>query len=306
MSAQQNDIGHLQIVPLGNVLGAEITGVDASAPFSDAVMAALQTAFVQYHLLCFRDQQLSNEALVQFSVQFGALEEYPEQDKTKDRIDVYNVANVAQDGTHLPEDDPRVIYQRNNARWHTDSSYRYIPSLASIMYGVEVMPEGAEGGETEFANMFMAHDALDAPLRERLEPLHMVHHYDAIRRLEPELPPTPEAARDALPAATHPVIRVHPERGGRRSLYFTCNTGSEIGGGTLEEGRALHARLREHVSNPQLRYRHRWQLNDLVMWDNRCLLHRAVPYDMAQYRRVFRRTTIGGNGPVKGPFSHEI
>jgi taurine dioxygenase/alpha-ketoglutarate-dependent 2,4-dichlorophenoxyacetate dioxygenase len=140
-------------------------------------------------------------------------------------------------------------------------------------------------------------------MKRRLEPLHMVHAYEGIRRLEPRMPPTSPAERDAFPPVTHPVVRVHPDRGGRRSLYFTCNTSREIGGGTLEEGQALHDWLREHVGQPQSCYDHRWRQGDLVMWDNRCLLHRAIPYDYARYRRVLRRTTVAGSGPVAGPFS---
>jgi alpha-ketoglutarate-dependent taurine dioxygenase len=143
-------------------------------------------------------------------------------------------------------------------------------------------------------------------MRRRLEPLHMVHHYDGIRRLEPEMPPTSAAERDAFPPVTHPVVRVHPDRGGRRSLYFTCNTAREIGGGTLEEGQRLHDWLREHVSQPRFCYAHRWRLHDVVMWDNRCLLHRAIPYDYAAHRRVLRRTTVAGNGPVIGLFSEGV
>jgi taurine dioxygenase/alpha-ketoglutarate-dependent 2,4-dichlorophenoxyacetate dioxygenase len=254
-------------------------------------------------MLCFPDQRLTDDELVAFSLQFGPLEGFPEKDKTKGKIEVYNVANVSPEGAHLPAEDSRVIFQRNNARWHTDSSYRFVPSLASILYGVEVLPDGAEGGETGFSNMFLAYDALPDDMKRRLEPLHMVHSYEGIRRLEPAMPPTSAAERDAFPPVTHPVIRVHPDRNGRRSLYFTCNTAREIGGGTLEEGQRLHDRLREHVSQPRFCYFHRWRPGDLVMWDNRCLLHRAIPYDYARYRRVLRRTTVAGGGPVVGPFS---
>ena len=117
------------------------------------------------------------------------------------------------------------------------------------------------------------------------------------------MPPTTAAERDAFPPVTHPLVRVHPDRSNRRSLYFTCNTSREIGGGTLEEGQQLHDWLREHVSEPRFCYFHRWRPRDLVMWDNRCLLHRAIPYDYTQYRRVLRRTTVAGRGPVVGPFS---
>jgi taurine dioxygenase/alpha-ketoglutarate-dependent 2,4-dichlorophenoxyacetate dioxygenase len=238
-----------------------------------------------------------------YSVQLGPLEAFPEKDKTKGKIEVYNVANVSPEGAHLAAEDPRVIFQRNNARWHTDSSYRFEPSLASILYGIEVLPEGAEGGETGFSNMLLAYAALPDDMKRRLEPLHQVHSYDGIRRLEPTMPPTSPAERDAFPPVTHPLIRVHPDRGGRRSLYFTCNTSREIGGGTLEEGQRLHEWLREWVDQPRFCYYHRWRVFDLVMWDNRVLLHRAIPYDYAKYRRVLRRTTVAGRGPVVGPFS---
>jgi taurine dioxygenase/alpha-ketoglutarate-dependent 2,4-dichlorophenoxyacetate dioxygenase len=288
---------------LSPALGAEVVGLDLAQPLDADMVARVRGAFQEHHMLCFPDQRLTDDELVAFSLQFGPLEGFPEKDKTKGKIEVYNVANVSPEGAHLPAEDPRVIFQRNNARWHTDSSYRFVPSLASILYGVEVLPDGAEGGETGFSNMFLAYDALPDDMKRRLEPLHMVHSYEGIRRLEPAMPPTSAAERDAFPPVTHPVIRVHPDRNGRRSLYFTCNTAREIGGGTLEEGQRLHDRLREHVSQPRFCYFHRWRPGDLVMWDNRCLLHRAIPYDYARYRRVLRRTTVAGGGPVVGPFS---
>jgi alpha-ketoglutarate-dependent 2,4-dichlorophenoxyacetate dioxygenase len=288
---------------LSPALGAEVVGLDLAQPLDADMVARVRDAFQEHHMLCFPDQRLTDDELVAFSLQFGPLEGFPEKDKTKGKIEVYNVANVSPEGAHLPAEDPRVIFQRNNARWHTDSSYRFVPSLASILYGVEVLPDGAEGGETGFSNMFLAYDALPDDMKRRLEPLHMVHSYEGIRRLEPAMPPTSAAERDAFPPVTHPVIRVHPDRNGRRSLYFTCNTAREIGGGTLEEGQGLHDRLREHVSQPRFCYFHRWRPGDLVMWDNRCLLHRAIPYDYARYRRVLRRTTVAGGGPVVGPFS---
>ena len=249
-------------------------------------------------MLCFRDQHLSEEQQIAFSKQFGELEAFPEKDKTKGKIELYHVANVAVTGEHLKPDDPQVIYQRNNARWHTDSSYRDIPSLASIMYGIEVLPPEAEGGETAFANMLKAYDALDDDMKAHLEGLHMVTTTTASGAWSPRCRPwLPDRNAMHLPPVTQPVIRVHPERGHARSLFFTTNTGAEIGGGTLEEGRELHRVLAEHVSKPEFCYYHRWQERDLVMWDNRVLLHRAVLYDTTRYRRVLWRTTVGGTGP---------
>jgi len=293
----------LAIQSLSPTLGAEIVGLDLAQPLDPRALGRVRDAFHEHHMLCFRDQRLTDEQLMTFSVQFGPLEAFPEQDKTKGKIEVYNVANVSPEGEHLAVEDPRVIFQRNNARWHTDSSYRFEPSLASILYGIEVLPEGAEGGETGFSNMLLAYEALPDDMKRRLEPLHEVHNYEGIRRLEPTMPPTSQVERDAFPPVTHPLIRVHPDRGGRRSLYFTCNTSREIGGGTLDEGQKLHEWLREWVDQPRFCYYHRWRVFDLVMWDNRVLLHRAIPYDYAKYRRVLRRTTVAGRGPVMGPFS---
>jgi len=293
----------LAIHRLSPTLGAEVVGLDLAQPLDAPTLGRVRDAFQEHHMLCFRDQRLTDEQLMAYSVQLGPLEAFPEKDKTKGKIEVYNVANVSPEGAHLAAEDPRVIFQRNNARWHTDSSYRFEPSLASILYGVEVLPEGAEGGETGFSNMLLAYAALPDDMKRRLEPLHQVHSYEGIRRLEPTMPPTSPAERDAFPPVAHPLIRVHPDRGGRRSLYFTCNTSREIGGGTLEEGRRLHEWLREWVDQPRFCYYHRWRVFDLVMWDNRVLLHRAIPYDYAKYRRVLRRTTVAGRGPVVGPFS---
>ena len=287
---------------LSPALGAEVVGLDASKPFEPRTLRLLQDAFQEHHLLCFRGQWLDDAELIAFSKQFGPLEEFPEKDKTKEKIEVYHVANVSPEGEHLAADDQRVIYQRNNARWHTDSSYRFIPSLASIMYGVEVLPEEAQGGETGFSNMLAAYTALSEEMKRTLEPLHQVHSYGEIRRLEPGLPPMSAHERDALPPVTHPVVRVHPDRGYRRSLYFTSNTSLEIGGGTHEEGAALHRRLVDFASRDAFCYYHRWRSRDLVMWDNRVLLHRAIEYDYARYRRVLRRTTVAGSVPVMGPF----
>lgn len=300
-TAQAADPG-FSIRRLSPALGAEIVGLDASKPFDPHTMQVVRDAFQEHHLLCFRDQRIGDDEMIAFSKQFGPLEEFPEKDKTKDKVEVYHVANVSREGEHLPEADERVVYQRNNARWHTDSSYRFIPSLASIMYGVEVLPEDAQGGETGFSNMLAAYAALPDEMKRRLEPLHQVHSYGEIRRLEPSLPPMSAHERDALPPVTHPVVRVHPDRGWQRSLYFTSNTSLEIGGGTHEEGVALHRWLVDFAGRSELCYYHRWRSRDLVMWDNRVLLHRAIEYDYAGYRRVLRRTTVAGSGPIMGPF----
>ena len=286
--------------------GAEVIGIDLTRPLDRSVFDMLRNTLHEHHVLCFRDQVLSQEQQIAFSELFGPLEAFPERDKTKSKSTIYNVANVSAEGEHLSVTDHRVIFQKVNARWHTDSSYRYIPSFASLLYGIEVLPDEAEGGETEFSDMFLAYDALSETMKARLEPLHMVHYYEFGRRLFPELPPVSQQEREFVPPVSHPLVRVHPDRGNRRSLFMTTNAGNEISGMSLEEGQALHRQLAEHVSQPAFCYRHRWRQGDLVVWDNRCVLHRARAYDMGCYRRVFRRTTVAGDGPVLGPYSQQL
>jgi taurine dioxygenase/alpha-ketoglutarate-dependent 2,4-dichlorophenoxyacetate dioxygenase len=301
--AQQALANDVVIRRLGPALGAEVLGLDLAQPLDEAGLARIRAALQQHHVLCFRDQALTGEQQIAFSERFGPLESFPEKDKTKAETTLYHVANTSAEGEHLPENDPRVIFQKINARWHTDSSYRYTPSFLSLLYGIEVMPDGAVGGETEFSNMVLAYDALPAALKRRIEPLHMVHYYEFGRRLFPELPPVSQVEREFVPPVSHPLVRVHPDRDGRRSLFITTNAGNEISGMSLEDGQALHRSLAEHVSQDAFCYRHRWRRGDLVVWDNRCLLHRARAYDMARYRRVFRRTTVAGSFPVLGPYS---
>jgi len=293
----------LRLTVLSPALGAEVEGLDVASPISDETFAWLSAALQEHHFLCLRGQTLTIDQQIAFSRRFGPLEDFPEEDRTKDSRAVFAVANVGSDGASLPPSDFRVIAQKVNARFHTDSSYRFVPAHASLLYATEALPDEAEGGETEFSNMFAAYDALPQAVKQAIEPLQMVHAYVNGRRLCPEMPPLTLDQQEALPPACHPLVRVHPDRGGRRSLFFSANVAMEVGGLPLNEARSLHRRLEDHVQNPAFCYRHSWRTGDLMMWDNRCVLHRAIPFDVARYRRVAQRTTVAGTGPVLGPFS---
>ena len=296
----------LTIRRLGQPLGAEVLGIDLSQPVDDKTMEALHAALQAHGVLCFRDQTLTEAQQIEFSKRWGPLEDFPEENKTLAAATVYNVANVSAEGEHLPETDHRVIFQKVNALWHTDSSYRYIPAYASLLYGIEVMPDDAEGGRTGFSNMVAAYEVMPPEMKARIEPLHMVHSYEHGRRQFPQLPTLSNFEKNAVPPVSQPLVRVHPESGYRRSLFMTANAGNEISGMSLEEGQALHHQLIEYISRPEFCYFHQWQKGDLVVWDNRTTLHKAEAYDMARYRRVFRRTTVAGNGPVLGPYSQAV
>lgn len=287
---------------LPGCFGIEISKIDLSSSLSNDEITNIKKLFQDFHLIVFKEQNLNDDDQLKFTEYFGELEEFPEADKTKESNKTYHVANVTVEGKHLTEEDDQVIFQKVNQRWHTDSSYRFIPSYASLLYGIEVLPDEARGGETEFVNMFKVYENLEDNLKTKLESLHMVHYYEYGRRMFPNLPPVSAFERENIPPVSHPIIRLHPDRNNKRSLFFTANAGNEIGGMKQEEGASLHSHLVDIVENSSFQYKHRWEKGDLVMWDNRCLLHRAIPYDMNKYRRVFRRTTVAGSTAIKGPF----
>ena len=285
-------------------LGIIIEGIDLSETLSNENFHKINNLFFDNHIIVFKNQKLNEENQLLFTKKFGDLEIYPEADKTKKSPQTYHVANVSLDGHHLNDQDEQVIFQKINQKWHTDSSYRFIPSYASLLYSIEVLPADAEGGETEFVNMFKVYESLNSTLKNKLESLHMVHYFEFGRRMYPELPPMNAFERENIPPVSHPLIRLHPDRNNKKSLFFTANTGKEISGLTQEKGALLHSDLVKIVNNSSYKYKHRWDKGDLVMWDNRCLLHRAIPYNINKYRRVFRRTTIAGIGPIKGPYTN--
>ena len=296
----------MDIKKLTKNFGVEITNFDCSKIVNNNELEVLKKTIQESHFICFKNQDLNGNTLAKFTKKFGDLEAYPEKDKTKGKIEIFNVSNVSEDGKHLSPDDQRVILQKNNSRWHTDSSYRYHPASFSILFGQETLPQDAIGGQTEFSNMLIAYDNLTEEKKTLLQPLHQVHSYNDIRRLEPGLPELTYEEKSNFPPVTHPIIRVHPDRNFKKSLYFTSNTSLEIGGMSLEKGKELHAWLVDYISQPQFCYKHSWEKNDLIMWDNRVLLHRVIPYDYAKYRRAMIRGTVEGKVPVLGPFSNDV
>jgi len=283
--------------------GVRIYNFDASKNVDKDDLNEIKKLMHNKHFICFKNQKLDEDSLINFCKNFGNLESYPEKNKTKKNIQIFNVANISADGEHLNENDPRVVLQKNNSRWHTDSSYRFYPALYSLLFGKETLPKEASGGQTQFSNMLLAYKSLPEDIKEKLKPLHQVHSYNDIRRLEPSLPELTIDEKRNFPPVTHPLIRVHPDRDMEKSLFFTSNTSLEIGGMSFKEGKELHKWLVNFISNEKFYLTHEWELNDLIMWDNRVLLHRVLPYDYSKYRRAMIRGTIEGTKPVYGPFS---
>ena len=165
----------MDIKNLSKDFGVELKNFDCSKEIKSDEIELLKKIMQDRHFICFKNQNLDGNNLAKFTKNFGDLEAYPEKDKTKGKIEIFNVSNVSEDGEHLSPDDQRVILQKNNSRWHTDSSYRYYPSIFSILYGQETLPDEAKGGQTEFSNMLLAYENLSDDKKLLLTPLHQVH-----------------------------------------------------------------------------------------------------------------------------------
>ena len=280
----------LSISPVQGRFVAEIAGVDLSRPVDDAQFARIHDAFLGHSILVFRGQDLSNEQHIAFSCRFGELEihtakhwllpEYPE---------ILVLSNRGEEGTR-----PIV---NGGAYWHSDITYKAKPPLGSLLYALEVPPEG---GDTLYADMYAAYESLDDETKARLEGLEAIHRYgdryQMMAEVDRDRPPlTPEQLAE-VPDVIHPVVRTHPETG-RKALFV--NEGFTIGivGLPEVEGKALLEKLFEHSVHPERVYRHRWRAGDLVMWDNRCTMHRATEYDL-RHVRAMHRTTIQGDRPI--------
>ncbi len=269
---------------LSRTMGTEIDGIDLAVPLSDAAMADIQTAFLAHHLLVFRRQALDADQIQRFAERFGPIEGHIVQRPDGAVLSgVHAVTNLDADGK--PSKKPHI---NANYYWHSDKSYYPTPALLTMLYSVELPPNG---GETEFANMQMAYDALPDATKQRIDGLQVENDFEyAMTNAGKTLT---EAEVRAAPPVVHPLVRAHPETG-RKSLFVGMYSKSIIGLPEAE-GRALIKSLLDHASGPDFTFSHRWQVGDLVVWDNRCLNHRAVAnYEMAAFRRVLLRCVVKG------------
>ncbi|MFT4583910.1 MAG: alpha-ketoglutarate-dependent 2,4-dichlorophenoxyacetate dioxygenase [Gammaproteobacteria bacterium] len=273
-------------------LGAEIYGVDLAQSLSDEVFDLIVAAFNQYSVLVFRNQAINDDQQVAFSVRFHELETVSFSLAAKNHY-VYELSNVDEHGQILKSDAKKRNFLNVNARWHTDSSFKPIPAMASILSGREIPMH--ERADTDFASMRVGYDELALERREALRGLMAVHHY-AYSLQQTGDGNVPQAELDALPPSTHPILRVHPGSG-EPSLFVSGHIES-INGMPVEAGRQLAQELVHWCTRPEFVYSHEWTSNDLVMWDNRCTLHRATVVPEREIRRA-HRTTVMGEGPVE-------
>lgn len=278
----------LSVRRLSPVAGAEITGVDLSEPLPPVVQGTIMRAFLAHHLLVFRDQHLTADQQHALTLHFGPIEDHVARRADGSRSPVvHRVHNL--DENDIPTATPR---ERGNYFWHTDKSYHAVPSLLTMLHATELPPVG---GDTEFANTAMGYAALPEATRREIDGLKVVHSWEASRRNAGGRLATEEEVRER-PPVTHPLVRTHPDTD-VKSLYLGLHT-SHVLGMAEADGRALLDRLLAHTTQPEFVYVHQWRAGDLVCWDNRCLLHRAVRnYEMDKHRRILQRTVVRGTVP---------
>ncbi len=292
-------VSELTITPIHPHLGARVEGVDLAERLDEATFQAVREAFQEHSALVFHEQRLTDEQQMAFSERFGPLETTIRAIGRENRLHPHlaDLSNLdpEQDGRLLDWTDRRMVYQSGNQLWHSDSSFKPVPAMASLLSGREVPPVG---GETEFASMRHGYATLPEETKRRLEGRVAVHSILYSRSTITGGLFDSEHAREQAPVR-QALVRANPANG-RKSLYVGSHAWY-IEGLPWDESRRLLDELLAHTTRPEHVYSHRWRQWDLVMWDNRCVLHRGRPWDSARHRRVMRRTTVAGEGPTADP-----
>ena len=294
MSAAPHARAPFTVVPFESALGAVIEGLDLSQPIADDVFAMLRAAYAEHSVLVFRDQRLEPDAQIRFSKGFGTLAVHVvAKYLLPGHPEIFRVSNIVENGQRIGG---------SGEFWHTDLSYVAEPSRGSLLYAVEVptAPDGTVLGDTQFASTAAAYEALAPDMRERLVGLVGIHRfgdiYAQVGKTRDGTTALTAEQKARTPDVTHPVVIRHPVSG-RRSLFV--NQGFTIGivGMPEDESGPLLQTLFAHMTQPRFLYTHRWQLGDLVMWDNWATIHRAMGGYTAEQRRLMHRTTLDATVP---------
>lgn len=284
--------GTLTARPIGPTFGAEVTGMPIHGNVAPEMLTQFIALLHRYRVLVVPEIMLDPADMVAFSARFGPLEIHSRFDNTLPaHREIFCVGNVERDGM-------KASFNRGVEQWHADSSYRAVPSDASLFYGEIVPPEGAE---TMFADATAAYRTLDPAMKQRIEGLVAVHSLETLRlwgqRHNPDRKQAIPSQVAAFPPERQPLVRVHPVTGSK-SLYVCPAVISHIEGMDQAESEALLETLTAHATQPRYVYSHRWRKGDLVMWDNRAVLHTASLFDHTRYERLMYRTTVAGNAPL--------
>jgi len=274
----------IDVVPLTPTIGAEVRGVDLAAPLDESVMQAIEQALYDHLVLFFRDQDITPSQQIEFAGWFGPFEYHPfaKPHPEYGEMTVLDQSTPERDGANS---------------WHSDSSFMERPAWGSVLRAVQLPPLG---GDTCWANMYAAYDALSDRMKQLLDGATALH--DIVVPLQKAVAyghstvASVEETRAKWPAARHPVVRTHPQTG-RKLLYVNNNFTTRICELAEDESRVVLAFLLEHIKRPDFQVRFNWSPNAVVLWDNRCTQHYAVP-DYTGHRRVMHRVTLEGERPI--------
>jgi alpha-ketoglutarate-dependent taurine dioxygenase len=281
----------LQFRQIGATFGAEVTGMPINGDVTPELLAQFVSLLHRFRVLIVPGVEIDPGDLVAFSRRFGPLEIHSRFENTLPaHREIFCVGNVEQDGM-------KASFNRGIEQWHGDSSYREVPSDASLFHARIVPPEG---GDTWFADATAAWRTLEPAMKQRVEGLYAWHSLETLRqwglRHNPERDPNTDKQSTAFPPVLQPLVREHPATGAK-SLYVCPAVISHIDGMDERESADLIEALTMHITQARFVYTHRWHEGDLVMWDNRAVLHTASLFDHTKYQRLMYRTTVAGNAP---------
>jgi taurine dioxygenase len=285
--ARSVGVAPIDVIPTKAALGAEIRGVDLKN-LDPSQFAGVKRAWHEHQVILVRGQTLTDQELIAFSRRFGDLDWAPVQETGRRFVEglpeIYIVSNVMVNG------EPIGSLGAGEAVWHTDMSYLDVPPMASMLYALEVPPAG---GNTSFCSMYAIYEALPETLKHRIANLKIKHDgtYNSGGYLRQGVTATDDPRTS--PGAVHPLVCTHPDTG-RRMLYLGRRRNAYLVGLGLAESEALLDELWDFVTRPVFAWEHAWQVGDLVLWDNRCTMHRRDPFD-ASARRIMHRTQIKGS-----------
>ncbi len=278
----------LSLVPLGGHMAAAALNLDLNQPLDAAVARDLRAALLEHLVLCIRGQTLAplpfRDAMRTFGVpmkQITPAATHPECDEI--------LVLTSEDRDTLGDGGRLVV----GAHWHTDDSYKAVPCALTMLHGIDVP---SSGGDTQFVNMHAAYDGLPAATKERIAGLRVIHTYDSSRK-GTRVAKRTSADMTRMPPVVHPVVRTHPDTG-RKALYLNPNRMEQVEGLERAESDALLDTLTAHAIQPQYQYRHKWQRGDIVIWDNRCTMHKANADYPDGARRRMHRVIVEGTVPV--------
>jgi taurine dioxygenase len=280
----------MKIQPLNDAVGVEILGLDLTSDLSDADASAIQDAFLEHHLICFRSEPLSHAAFDQVARKFG---DPQEQLLRRQRDDDVSTVSILNSTYKTPESKPHDMNLMRLTGWHTDDSYMAKPAKATMLQSLQI-PDS--GGQTGFSNTRKAYEDLPDDVKARCDGLQAVHSYDT-KRAPATASALTEVETSETPDVTHPLIRTNDDSG-KKAIYVNMNRTDQIVGMDRTESDELLDYLVERMTRPEYRYHHEWSVGDLLLWDNRCLVH-AVNMDFpVGQTRLHQRLLLKGPTPV--------